>query len=146
VTNLYGRATSSVAVVTVDHITAIPGNNFVIDSNPQNLEHDGLSFGATWLASNGTRSGVMSFNAAGSNQIAVPFGTTFNSPTGTIMFWMRSSGVADSAGNPATLVDRRHGNGSGCVLVQNTDGTLQFQADNGSGTFNSVLSVSDNAW
>ena len=146
VTNLYGRATSSVAVVTVDHITAIPGNNFVVDSNPQNLEHDGLSFGATWVASNGSRSGLMNFSAAGSNQITVPFGSSFNSPTGTIMFWMRSSGVSNPAGNPATLVDRRHGNGSGCVIVQNTDGTLEFQADGGNDAFNSTLSVSDNSW
>lgn len=152
VTNLYGAATSKVAVVTVDHISATPGNNFVVDSNPQNPEHDGLNSGASWLASSTdalsiTRQGVMSFNAAASNQITVPIGSTFNSPTGTIMFWFRSAGVANPAGNPATLFDRRNGqHGSGCVLVQNTDGTVQFQGDNGSDSFGSVLSVSDNHW
>lgn len=146
VTNLYGRATSSVAVVTVDHITATAGNNFVIDSNPQNVEHDGLSFGATWLASSLAHTGVMSFSAAGSNQITVPVSGAFNSPTGTIMFWMRSSGVANTGGNPATLIDRRKGTGSGFVLVQNVDGTLQFQDNNGNDAFNSALTVSDNTW
>jgi hypothetical protein len=146
VTNLYGRATSSVAVVTVDHITVTPGKNFVVDSNPQNVEQDGLSFGATWLASSLTHTGVMSFSAAGSNQITAPVSSAFNSPTGTIMFWMRSAGVADPLGNPATLVDRRHGTGSGFVLVQNTDGTLQFQGDNGGDAFNSAMSVSSNTW
>lgn len=146
VTNLYGAATSSVAVVTVDHITATPGNNVLIDSNPQNVEHDGLSFGATWLASDLTHTGVMSFSAAGSNQITVPVSTTFNSSTGTVMFWMRSSGLANPAGNPATLVDRRNGRNSGFVLVQNPDGTLQFQTDGGHNVFNSATSLSDNAW
>lgn len=148
VTNLYGRATSS--VVTVDTIATTLGRNFLVDSNPQGPEHDGLNLGATWVASStdsrGTnRAGLMSFNAAHPDQIVVPGGTNFDYASGTIMFWMRSSGLANTAGKPATLFDRLN-NGKGCVLVQNTDGTIHF-ADNGtSDGFQSAGTVTNNNW
>ncbi|MGH7973290.1 MAG: immunoglobulin domain-containing protein, partial [Limisphaerales bacterium] len=112
VTNLYGSATSAVAAVTVDHITTTAGSSYVVDTNPQNAENDGINVGATWVASSTdghsvTRTGLMSFNAAMANQIRVPASSTFNSPTGSIMFWMRSAGLANPAGNPAILLDRR---------------------------------------
>src|ERR1051326_5311694 len=52
--------------------------------------------------------------------------TSFNSSTGTISFWMRSSGLASAGGNPAMLFDRLNTNG--CAIVQNADGTVMFQA------------------
>jgi len=147
VTNLYGAATSS--IVTVDTIAATLGRNFVVDSNPQGPEHDGLDLGATWVASSTdglstTRTGVMSFSASGPGQIVVPASTNFNYTSGTIMFWMRSAGLANGAGTPATLFDRL-ANGKGFALVQNSDGTVRF--DNGtSDRFASTASVSDNNW
>ena len=147
VTNLYGSATSS--VVTVDTILTTPGKNFVVDSNPQNPERDGLNFGATWVdssADHGTnRLGVMNFAAAGPSQITVPGATNFDYSTGTVMFWVRTSGLADSTGHPATLFDRMN-NGKGFVLVQNSDGTVGF-ADNGANdSFTSVSSITNNQW
>lgn len=150
VTNLYGSATSAVAVVTVDHIITTPGSSFVVDSNPQNPENDGINVGATWVASSTdahsvTRTGLMNFNAAASNQIRVPASSNFNSPTGSIMFWVRSAGLANPAGNPAILVDRRNGS-SGFVVVLNADGTIAFQANNGAYALGSTIPLADNNW
>src|ERR1051326_1722339 len=150
VTNLYGTALSS--PVTVDQIFTAKINNLVLDSKPQGQEHDGLNNGASWLASSTdsgsvTRSGVMSFTASVPSQIVVPPNTSFNSSTGTISFWMRSSGLASAGGNPAMLFDRLNTNG--CAIVQNADGTVMFQAGisnlfDGSVTTTNMLS--DNRW
>ncbi len=145
VTNLYGAATSS--VVTVDAILPTPGNNLVLDSNPQGPAHDGLDYGATWSSSNTdskgtTRTGVMVFNAATPSQIVVPAGTNFNSGTGTVMFWMRSAGVANATNGPAALFDRLL-NGNGFALAQNADGTV-FLA--GKAPVSSSGTVADNNW
>lgn len=144
VNNTYGSATSSVAVVTVDHILATPGNNFVIDSNPKGPAHDGLVTGASWVATSGTRSGVMSFNAAHPDQLVVPGETNFDSATGTLLFWMRSSGATGT--NPAALFDRR--NPAGCVLALGTNGAIQFQASVGNANqFQSTSTkLGDNNW
>lgn len=144
VTNPYGSATSAVAVVTVDHILAAGGDNFVIDSNPKGPAHDGLASGASWLASNGNRSGIMSFNANHPDQVVVPAGTDFDSSTGTIMFWMKSSGATGT--NPASLFDRR--NPAGCVLALGTNGSIQFQASAGNqNQFSSTsTTLGDNNW
>jgi hypothetical protein len=151
VTNLYGTALSS-AVTIGDEILSSRINNLVVDSNPKGPPRNGLNFGASWLASSTdgasvTRTGVMSFNASVPSQITVAAETNFNSSTGTIMFWMRSSGLANPAGNPATLFDRLNVNGS--YIVQNTDGTLLFDAKaNGApvGTVVTTNSLSDNRW
>ena len=148
VTNLYGGATSG--VVTVDTISSTAGHNFLVDSNPQGPEHDGLNFGATWAASNTdgvgiSRTGVMSFTASGPDQIVVPAVTNFDYSTGTVMFWMRSSGLANPAGKPATLFDRLI-NGKGCVLVQNADGTLAFSDNGAKDPFVTTATVSDDKW
>jgi len=144
VANSYGSATSAVAVVTVDHLQTTAGNNFLIDSNPTGPAHDGLTLGASWLASSGNRSGVMSFNSAHPDQVVVSGATNFDSSTGTIMFWMRSSGATGT--NPACLFDRR--NPGGCVLALNTNGSILFQASVGNlNEFSSVsTSLGDNNW
>ena len=104
VTNLYGSAVSA-PVVVGDEITTPPISNLVLDSNPKGPQHNGINNGATWLASSTdggsvTRTGVMSFSTNAPSQITVAGETNFNSTTGTIMFWMRSSGVADPSGQP----------------------------------------------
>jgi hypothetical protein len=150
VTNLYGTAISS--PVTVDEILTTKINNLVLDSKPQGQEHDGLNNGASWLATSTdgasvTRTGVMSFTTNVPTQIVVPPNTTFNSSTGTISFWMRSSGLADLSGHPATLFDRLNKNG--CVIVQLADGTLLFEPEAGGSPVGSVTTtnvLSDNRW
>ena len=139
VTNLYGSAISS-AVTVGDEIQTSRISNLVLDSNPQGPAHNGLNLGAAWLASSTdsgsvTRTGVMSFST---NQITVAGETNFDSTAGTIMFWMRSSGLADPSGNPATLFDRLSGNGgatssgNGIAIAQDSDGSVELQI--GSGT------------
>jgi hypothetical protein len=150
VTNLYGTAISS--PVTVDEILTTKINNLVLDSKPQGPEHNGFNKGASWLTTSTdgasvTRTGVMSFNASGPSQITVPPSTSFNSSTGTISFWMRSSGLADPGGNPATLFDRLNKNG--CVIVQQADGTLLFEAEANGVPVGAVVTtnvLSDNLW
>ena len=156
VTNLYGAALSA-SVVVGDRITTPQINNLVVDSNPKGPQHNGLNNGATWLASSRdgggvTRTGVMSFSTNVPTQITVAGEPSFDSTAGTIMFWMRSSGVADPFGNPATLFDRLSGtgNGSGVVVVQDPDGTVRFQVG-GSGSTVGILTTAatpgaDNRW
>jgi hypothetical protein len=150
VTNLYGTAISS--PVTIDQILTAKINNLVLDSKPQGAEFDGLNNGATWVASSTdgasvTRAGVMSFTTNVPSQIVVPPSAAFNSSTGTISFWMRSSGLADPVGNPATLFDRMTTNG--CAIVLQADGTIFFEAKTGNfgaGSIGTTNVLSDNRW
>ena len=101
----------STPVVVGDEITTSPIGNVVLDSNPKGPQHNGINNGATWLPTSTdgggiTRTGVMSFSTNAPSQITVVGETNFNSATGTIMFWMRSSGVPDPTGSPATLFSR----------------------------------------
>lgn len=155
VTNLYGTALSS-PVTIGDEIAMLRIMNLVQDSNPKGPEQDGLNNGATWLASSKdgasvTRTGVMSFSASATNQITVAGVTNFDSSTGTIMFWMRSSGMADPLGNPPSLFDRKSGTaskGNGCIIQQNPDGSLFFEAFASGNEVAGVPTspVSDNNW
>jgi len=150
VTNLYGAATS--APVTIDRIVAVPGNNFIVDSNPNGPEHDGLNKGATWLASSMdsggiTRTGVMKFTAASPGQIVVPGETNFNTVAGAITFWVRTTGPTNTtADKSAILYDRRASDG--LLIAVNGDGTLTVQAGTGgnAGTIKSTAAVADNKW
>jgi hypothetical protein len=156
VTNQYGSAISS-PVTIGDQITPVAITNLVQDSNPQNPPHNGLNNGATWLASSTdggsvTRTGVMSFNASIPSQITVAGETNFNYTSGTIMFWMLSSGVASPNTNPATLFDRLSGTGTGTglVIAQKTNGTALLQIGSGSSLLTSFTSLattlSNNRW
>jgi hypothetical protein len=162
VTNLYGAATSQVAVVTVDSIVESPTatNNIVYDSNPDNPQHDGYNMGATWLASSTdsasvTRTGVMSFAAEETNGISFSDNTNFDGPSGTISFWMRSSGTdtneSGSYGYGAVLFERPVATnaGGGFVLLQDDlaqGNKLQLIGPNDIGNFTSSQSVSDGKW
>jgi hypothetical protein len=150
VTNSYG-ATLSSPVTIGDEVSATRISNLVLDTNPKGPQHNGLNHGATWVASSSdgsvTRTGLMSFTAGTPSQITVSGETNFDSSTGTIMFWMRSSGLVDAGGHSAALFDRLNKNG--CLLSQTGDGTLEFDADvSGAldGTVITVTNVSDNHW
>ncbi len=150
VTNRFGLATSAVATLAVDVISAVPGTNFIVDSNPNATSHDGTEQGAAWVASSTdsvgvARSGVMRFTATNSSQIVVAGQTNFDTPTGTIMFWMRSAGVADTTTNTPALLFGRSAS-DGLVIIQNQDGTLQFEPAAGAGFAIAGMNVSDNKW
>jgi len=149
VTNNYGMDVSSPATVTLDTIATTAGSNYVLDSNPNAAQHAGLNLGATWLASSAdssglTRTGVMSFSASATNQIVVPNDTNFNANAGTVMFWMRSAGVADPAGNPVALFDRS--GADGLQILMNPDGTLQAQAVSQASKAVATNPENDNHW
>jgi len=144
VTNLYGSAVS--AAVSPDHLSIAEIDNDLVDSNTNGPSLDALNFGATWLATSGARSGVMSFAGASGNQIVVPGHTNLNSSVGAIMFWMHSGGLPVLGGNPAMLFDRRTGNG--IVLAQTKDGQIQVQANPAAAQdfLSSNTSLSDGNW
>jgi len=143
VTNLYGSAVSP--VVSPDHLAITEGNNYVVDSNTNGAPLDGLNLGATWIASSAGRSGVMSFAGASANQIVVPGHTNLDVAAGTIMFWMKSSGLVNPSGNAATLFDRR--TGSGVVIVQTADGHIAVQTSPASALdFTNTTAIADGNW
>jgi hypothetical protein len=147
VTNLYGTAAASAVL---DGINAAFSTDIIPDTSTASVAHNGLNHRATWLASSGTRSGLMSFTAAATNQVTVPGTTGFDQPQGSIAFWMRSSGLQNPSGSPATLFDRRAGlglnGGDGLVIAQNPDGSIKVQARKSALDFSSVRHVADNQW
>jgi hypothetical protein len=161
VTNVYGAATSRASIVTVDRIAQGPApSNFLYDSNPANPQNNGVNIGATWQASSSdgkvTRNGVMSFVAADTNGISVPYGTAFTGSTATITFWMRSAGVNTNLTNGlnAAIFCRAGGSSDNDTLLAQTDGSpgytpagnLYFQSSDSANAFTSVAGVSDNKW
>jgi hypothetical protein len=152
-TNLYGAATSKVSSVTVDMLVQNSAANLLADSNPLNPKNDGVNMGATWETATNTVTkasiGAMSFNAAESNGVTVADSPGLDGPTGTVSFWMQSSGTDTSApgGTGASLFSRIIGNnGNDFILVQNdgSPGTLYFQGPSSSANaFTSVKGVSD---
>jgi hypothetical protein len=160
VTNLYGTAISS--SVTVGDKILIPGlTNLVLDSNPKGPAHNGINHGAIWAATNSdgvgiTRTGVMSFSTNFPSQITVAGETNFDSVTGTIMFWMRSSGLPDPLGNAATLFDRLAGTaasvggGKGLIVAQFAAGAILCQVGTGTNSAGVLVSTAtpaaDNRW
>jgi hypothetical protein len=159
VTNVYGAATSRVSTVPVDRITqGPPASSLVYDSNPANPQNNGTNVGASWVASVSdgtlTRTGVMSFVAANTNGISVPDSSSFDAPTGTVTFWMRSAGTDTSTslgGTGAALFCRSLGGSSNNFVLLQTDGSpgnllLQVGQGGSYNTFTSKAGVSDDKW
>ena len=156
ITNNYGATTSQVATVTDDKLVLNVTNNLVADSNPSNPQRVGVDYGATWVASSSdssiTRTGIMQFVAANSNQIVVQGATNLDSATGTITFWLRSAGTDTSTPGTtgAALFGQTNGStGNGFIIVQEDGGNLFFNAPNGNlsvNTITSLASISDNKW
>jgi len=117
------------------------GGNVIDDSKPLGAARNGANHGATWARSDTdsgavTRSGVMQFSAAATNQITLAADADFNSATGTILFWMRSAGTTGEGIDGAALFDRlpTDVNGpSGALLAQTDAGNLLFEAASGAG-------------
>jgi len=153
VTNLYGSALSAYAIVTANHTITqapTPTTNVVSDTNPDNAQHNGLNQGATWLASSGSRTGVMAFGES-TNSIIVADSADLDSTNGeTITFWMQSSGVDTNTGGitGAAIVERPVSGSSGAefALVQLDNGDLQLFTPSFAVGLTSTKSVSDNNW
>ncbi|MCX6928735.1 MAG: LamG domain-containing protein, partial [Verrucomicrobia bacterium] len=122
-------------------INVAKGGNIINDSKPVGVLHDGVNYAAAWAASNTdsnavTRSDLMQFSAAATNQIVLGADPDFNSASGTIMFWMRSSGTTGSGNAGAILFDRTptDSNGPpGAIIVQTDAGHVLAQAVAGTG-------------
>jgi len=100
-------------------ISTVSGG-WIEDSKPVGTLLDGENLGVGWLATStdslsATHTNVATFQAGA--QIAIPPNAAFNSPTGTICFWMQLSYPA--AGHGGMLFDRRTSTG----LVMTSDGT-----------------------
>ncbi len=127
-----------------------PSHDVVNDTKPSGTPHDGFDNGAVWVATNSdatpvTRTGLMQFNPTnGPTQVVIPFNADFNSPEGTMTFWMRSAGNTDTNGNDAAmLIDRRTSIGD--VIVLNDDGTLFWQPNWNYGQ-STARTVNDDLW
>jgi len=119
------------------------------DTKPVGTPHHGFNHDSTWIASstddlNVTRDGVQVFATANPSQITVPANPDFDSPTGTISFWMRANAPIPGPGNEgAILFDRR--TGSGTVIVLNDAGSIFVQCAGGANS-SSVGYLPDLRW
>jgi hypothetical protein len=115
----------------------VPGG-LIRDTKPVGVPHPGYNHGSTWLASFTdsaptpvTRTGVEQFSAAAGYQITVPTNADFNSPSGTICFWMLAGAPIPGPGNEAAmLVDRR--TTTGAIIALNDAGAIYWQGQAGS--------------
>jgi hypothetical protein len=126
-------------------LSIVPGG-WVEDSKPVGAPHDGLNLGTTWLAASTdaasvTRNGVAQFPSGA--QVAIPANPDFNSPTGTICFWMLTA--VPPAGTGMMLVDRRTSAGLVLVLDGTPSGGLNVQYT-GNATFTAGGYVVDGNW
>ena len=109
---------------------AAPVNDQVLDTTPDSVKHHGVNVGATWVASEAGRSGVMSFEGTLQTQITIAPASELNSTRGTIAFWMKSPVVTADPDAYAMIFDRRDtGGAGGDVIYQDPDGFLANQAE-----------------
>jgi len=135
-------------------ISMTAASDIVVNAAPAGAPVNGQNFGATWLASDAGRSGVMQFDATNGNQIVVRGYPQLNSTVGTISFWVRVNEFPATGSESAIVLDRRNtgGSGSGTVIGINDGlyapaGTIFFQANpSGANPFSSGTTVNDGNW
>jgi hypothetical protein len=86
----------------------------------------------------------MSFNAAHPDQLVVSGSTNFDSTIGTLMFWMRTAGPTGTNATPVSLFDRL--NGTGLVVFQNADGTIEAKTSQSAQDLASSGNLADDKW
>jgi hypothetical protein len=133
---------------------AAPVGDVVADSSPNAVKHDGSNLGATWVATEDGRDGVMSFDGDGPSQITIAAAADLNSMRGTVAFWMKSARTTPTPNPYAMLFDRRAMPGDGVpvtggeVLFQLPDGHVSNQAEIGGRTraneFSTAANLTDN--
>ena len=106
---------------------AAPQADVIVDSSP-GTNHNGVNVGATWVASQDGRTGVMSFDPTTPSQITVAGAPDLNSMRGTIAFWMETLPTIPSPTTETMVLDRRALPGGGVPL---TGGDVIYQALNG---------------
>jgi hypothetical protein len=127
---------------------AAPQADVIVDSSP-GTNHNGVNVGATWVASQDGRTGVMSFDPTVPSQITLAAAPDLNSMRGTIAFWMESLLTTPAPATEAMIFDRR--GTAGDVIYQLTpDGHLSNQAEAAGGAranqFSTVASPTDGKW
>src|SRR6266704_5719392 len=125
---------------------AAPINNVIVDSSPS-ATHPGTNSLAVWSASESSRSGVMDFKAPILNRITVPAIPALNSSTGTICFWIKTSGNRARGDYAAILFDRRTSDGD--VITLTDAGTIFVQTFANYSRANTIAGtavVNDNVW
>lgn len=121
---------------------AAPVNNVVVDTSASS--NSATNQGATWVASDSGRSGLMRFDL-NLTQITVAGDPEFDSPTGTIAFWMKSTGNTGPGDFASILFDRRVNVGD--VITMKDDGTIFVQAYGvGGNSFATQGSGNDGQW
>ena len=122
---------------------AAPVNNVVVDSSPSN--NSATNSGTAWVSSDSGRNGLMRFDL-NFTQITVNGDPEFDSPTGTIAFWMKSTGNSGPGDFSSVLFDRRTSVGD--VISMKDDGTIFVQAYGltGGNSFATQGSVNDGVW
>jgi hypothetical protein len=124
---------------------AAPVNNVVVDSSASG--NSAANQGATWVSADSGRNGLMRFDL-NLTQITVAPDPEFNSPTGTIAFWMKSTGNTGPGDFSSILFDRRGTEGD--VITMKDDGTIFVQAQGSGGarvnTLSTVGAVNDGEW
>lgn len=166
VTNAYGSATSDAAAVAGGNLLVTGQTNIVRDTKPGGSEQNAVNNGATWIASSSdgtmTRAGVLQFSATPGEQVALPGAANFQSPSGSILFWMRSAGTITNTPevSPGAMIftggDGNDTDQNGLSIVQDDSGLLvagTLTLTHGS-SYQSIVpavlessrNVSDNKW
>ena len=130
----------------------VPGG-IIQDTKPLGTPHHGVNVrgSAAWVASNTdaaatpvTRNGVEQFSAATPSQIVIPANADFESPVGTICFWIRANAPLPGPGNEgAMLMDHRTSAGTDIVL--NNAGAIFVQCSGGANSFSAGY-IPDDLW
>jgi len=115
-----------------------PGG-LIEDSKPSGTLHHGQNSGATWVASFTdsaptpvTRTGVEQFSAAIGSKITTAANTDFDSPNGTICFWMQTSSYNPGSGSEGAILFDRRTDTNGTVIVLDDAGAIFWQGQVGS--------------
>ena len=144
-TRVQDHAAKGVLANASPSLSLAPGG-WAQDTKPVGTLHPGQNLGAGWLAASTdaipvTRTGVAAFRSGA--QVAVPANPDFNSPTGTICFWMRMP--LPTAGHGTILVDRRTSSGLVMVVDGTPSGGLNVQYS-GNASFSTGGYVVDDNW
>jgi hypothetical protein len=152
---VYDRALSETELFTLFATgTGIPltldiaSGGIMDDTKPSGTPLQGFNYGTSWIASSQdgtvTRTGVQQFTTIESDQIRIPANPAFDSPTGTVMFWMKA-GLPEGTGNSGSMLfDHRTSNG--VVVVLDDTGNLFVQVfPQPLNTFTSSF-VADDLW
>ncbi|MDB6071274.1 MAG: hypothetical protein JWL81_2445 [Verrucomicrobiales bacterium] len=121
----------------------------VDDTKPTGTPIPGLT-GSTWLASSTdilskTRDGVQEFSLLNADAIQVPVNADLDSPTGTIMFWMKSGLPTGTGSDAAIIYDRR--TTAGTVIGIADSGSIYVQCNpGGTNVFTDNSYIADEVW